>query len=612
MTRHITISFVTLLAIVIVGCTPAPVVEPTPRPTRTPTPQVATPAPQVRPGDNDGPDVERPAGLADDVELVGILPAEVPTPPVFSPDGGRIAYAVIGGSDDGFVGVEARNLPGLELQGRWEVENPLSVTWTPDGESLLFVYDRGDQSSIGLARLGEDVWEDLLPGEKADLNVNRTKVFDRWIDKETVIFWIGCGTGCGALYSLSLDGELTPLVNVPGAEDAVYGDMFSTGYSFSPDWAWLAATNWGRGLPETVLLPWLSSGNRVELAGLVDGRYTEAHSWAGHVLAFVAYPEGEPDTWDAASRADLYVWDPSEDGVRQVMPGVMWARYSPAGDRLAVVTAGSPRREGDEWVVDGWLPHLALLEWPSGRLLAAEPISREPVGDVLEPLYLLTPSWLPDGDRLAYRRQDGGIALMARNGGMHPVLYEEDADAVVWGAEGYAALLMGRTVWIIGDIRSASQGAVVTNLATPEATDGWAVHTMETFGVVLAYPADWQAVAGYEDRYGSADGFIQFSALNGEDWSVQQACEADAGHRLQPYGAAPVIESMTVDGREACLILPSEDQPEEMDEQAGLVVAYPQAMEIDGERYHFLIVWASQAHIRRMADSIQFVGVATP
>ncbi|HHX64847.1 MAG TPA: hypothetical protein GX702_08180 [Chloroflexi bacterium] len=608
MVRRTVAIFTMLLAIVIVGCAPTPVAEPTPRPTRTPTLQAVTPEPETTPEDEE-PVAEASTGLADSVTLVGVLPAEVPTPPVFSPDGGHIAYAVIGGGENDFIGVEVRSLPDLALQDRWSVENPLSVTWTPDGKGVLFVYDRGDQSSIGLARRGEETWEDLLPGEKADLNVNRTKMFNRWIDDETIVFWIGCGTGCGALYSLSLDGELTPLVNVPDADDAISAD-FATSYTFSEDWAWLAATNWGQGLPEAWLMPWPVSGERVDLTERLGGRYTEAHSWNDDTLAFVAYPAGEPDAWDADAHTDLYVWEAAADDPRPVIPGALWAAFSPLGDRLAVVVAGEPHRTGEVWSIEGRIPHVALLEWPSGDLLTAHPMAEEEIVDLLAPLYLLTPAWHPDGEALSYHRPSGDVALMDRDGVVRPLLDRDDAGAVVWGSDGYAALILGRTVWVVKtpsvtdmDVASATGG---------ETLPGWVEHTVDPFGLTVEYPASWRTMPGYEDRYGAADGFVHFSALDGAGWSLQEVCEAEAGHQLQPYGADPEIEYMSIDGQDACLILPSEDQPEDMDDQAGLLVAYPQPVEIRGERYHYLVVWADQTNIRRIADSIRFDDETAP
>jgi TolB protein len=59
-----------------------------------------------------------------------------------------------------------------------------------------------------------------------------------------------------------------------------------------------------------------------------------------------------------------------------------------------------------------------------------------------------------------------------------------------------------------------------------------------------------------------------------------------------------------VDGQEACLILPSDDQPEAMEGQAALVVTYPEPISIGDESYAFLILWADQDHIRRIAESV--------
>ncbi len=64
---------------------------------------------------------------------------------------------------------------------------------------------------------------------------------------------------------------------------------------------------------------------------------------------------------------------------------------------------------------------------------------------------------------------------------------------------------------------------------------------------------------------------------------------------------------LTVAGQQACRIRPSDDQPEAMGNQAALVVAYPEPIEIGGETYSFLVVWADADHISHIADSVKLI-----
>jgi TolB protein len=125
------------------------------------------------------------------------------------------------------------------------------------------------------------------------------------------------------------------------------------------------------------------------------------------------------------------------------------------------------------------------------------------------------------------------------------------------------------------------------------------------YGVSLSYPGGWQPVPGYEERIGGEDGFFQLSALDGEGWTLEAACELEAAHELQPYGTEPSIEYLTGQGP-GCLILPSADQPADMLGQAGLIVSYPRPREIDDETYHFFVLWADQQNIQTIVTTLRF------
>ena len=65
---------------------------------------------------------------------------------------------------------------------------------------------------------------------------------------------------------------------------------------------------------------------------------------------------------------------------------------------------------------------------------------------------------------------------------------------------------------------------------------------------------------------------------------------------------------MTRHGRqEACLILPSADQPAEMREQAAYIVAYPQPVTIGGTTYRYFVLWADRRHINAIARTLTFL-----
>lgn len=140
--------------------------------------------------------------------------------------------------------------------------------------------------------------------------------------------------------------------------------------------------------------------------------------------------------------------------------------------------------------------------------------------------------------------------------------------------------------------------------------DMWVDYSNQAFAVSLQHPADWEAVPGYgspetgEIKYAGITGFFQINAMDTE--SIDRAVAAEAGHKLQPYGSNPTIESLQVQGQEARLILPSNDQPAGMQYQAGMIIRYPQPVNISGTPCRFFILWADQAHIRAIAQTIRF------
>ncbi len=164
----------------------------------------------------------------------------------------------------------------------------------------------------------------------------------------------------------------------------------------------------------------------------------------------------------------------------------------------------------------------------------------------------------------------------------------------------------------------ASETPTATEMvATPTPyIDHWTLTTLPSFGITLERPPDWEAEAGYADdsRFSGVNGFLHISAMNAA--SIDDAAEAQAGHHLQPYGSQPIIENIEVQGQAARLITPSDDQTADFSRQAAVIVRYPQSVEIDGQPYNFLILWADQEHIRAIAQTVRFIastaGIESP
>lgn len=130
------------------------------------------------------------------------------------------------------------------------------------------------------------------------------------------------------------------------------------------------------------------------------------------------------------------------------------------------------------------------------------------------------------------------------------------------------------------------------------------IYTSTVYRVSFPYPADWRYVR--EERYEGPDGFFQVSAISAGD-RIADVCCSDAYHPLMPYGSSPRIFKMTIRNQEACLIVPSADQPAEMNEQAALIVRYPRPVQIGETLYNYFILWADVNHIRQIGGRLSFL-----
>lgn len=130
------------------------------------------------------------------------------------------------------------------------------------------------------------------------------------------------------------------------------------------------------------------------------------------------------------------------------------------------------------------------------------------------------------------------------------------------------------------------------------------VYVNREYRVSFVYPADWQRID--DERYQGPDGFFLVTAAGGQA-TIEEFCRSEAFQVLRPYGSAPVIEQLNVLGQEACLILPSADQPLGMNNQAALIVRYPRPVVIDNQLYPYFVLYASKNYIREFTTTLEFL-----
>lgn len=128
-----------------------------------------------------------------------------------------------------------------------------------------------------------------------------------------------------------------------------------------------------------------------------------------------------------------------------------------------------------------------------------------------------------------------------------------------------------------------------------------------TYRVRLRIPAFFRPLRGYEERYGSAGGFVQLSAAGAGQVGLEAAVFAEAKHPLEPYGSNPCVKYGTIAGQNACRIRPSADQSPEMERQAALLVRYPRAVRIAGSTYSFFVLRADEERLEVIGNTLAFM-----
>lgn len=127
----------------------------------------------------------------------------------------------------------------------------------------------------------------------------------------------------------------------------------------------------------------------------------------------------------------------------------------------------------------------------------------------------------------------------------------------------------------------------------------------QALGVSLVLPAGWSAVPDEPNRWAGDEGFVQIDAATGAPADV--VCADQADHPLAPYGVSPTVEAVTIAGVQGCLVLPSDDQPEEMEDQAMAAFPLPTPVSQDGATYDIGVIYASTDHLRDLVATVDFV-----
>ncbi|MBI2954962.1 MAG: zf-HC2 domain-containing protein [Chloroflexi bacterium] len=522
--------------------------------------------------------------------------------------------------------------------------------------------------TVWLAAADGSSVRDLLPGDKAKLSVSTNKLLVAWVDERTLSYAEGIGTGVAALATVDVqNGEVKAITARPYPESQ-FPKVAASQYNWSPNRRFVVADAWGRGLPTSTLLD-LSNGTGSPLTSLggptpdYQRFFQQFRSWAPDSQSFVyaQWPEADKP-WPILDQSPtLYLWDMRKvDANRReigteigevLIPNAYLAVWSPDGKQIAFLLLGNHaadeqgRIKSTDFQPGQPFPvYMGILDVTSGRPNVLIPMARslkfDSPSDAIRWFETHAPSWTRDGSRVAYLDEGGNAFAVAADGKLRWQLSNDmPVRAISWSTDGrFLATQLEDEIRIVPTTSNqplvSSSPEPIPSTPTPTRVlgkapaptpttstrkptpapaqgqmDNWKTFSSSDYGVTLRYPLSWESDPRYtfgpaSFRYRGIDGFFTLSASNAN--TIDQAAEAEANHKLRPYGSKPTVAKTQVQGQDARLIMPSNDQPAEMDNQAALIILSPRPIQIVGTSYKYLVLWADKDHIEAIAGTLLF------
>ena len=88
---------------------------------------------------------------------------------------------------------------------------------------------------------------------------------------------------------------------------------------------------------------------------------------------------------------------------------------------------------------------------------------------------------------------------------------------------------------------------------------------------------------------------------------AKAACEMEIQNNMgkegNRYGSKPTLEILQMDNQPACLVYPSDDQPESDRRLSLLIVEYPNSV----REHALLYLWTDKDHIRNFIKTLKFI-----
>lgn len=177
--------------------------------------------------------------------------------------------------------------------------------------------------------------------------------------------------------------------------------------------------------------------------------------------------------------------------------------------------------------------------------------------------------------------------------------------------------LTAKEIMEVNQTLNPNQLVVGQEICLPTRQKNWIEFSSDKYQVRFKYPAGWEKVPSgpYEPvRYEGADGYFELSAIalnpnNSEQVPLpEEICREYAYGQFNPYGSQPSIQKTKIYGQKGCYIIPSEDQPPAMNDQAAFILQYPDIIYIAGKPYSYFLLKANKQFIKNIGETVEFPG----
>jgi LysM repeat protein len=144
----------------------------------------------------------------------------------------------------------------------------------------------------------------------------------------------------------------------------------------------------------------------------------------------------------------------------------------------------------------------------------------------------------------------------------------------------------------------------------------WELHFNERFNISFRYPADWwilEQEEGEPVRCEGEEGFFEIVSIpisadkSVEIKPVEDVCRAYIDKGSEVFGTNPQLEKTTIDGQEACFILPTNEQDYEKRGIAALIIRYPKVIYVSEVPCGYVMLYSEDNYIKALASTMKFV-----